>query len=360
MADHRFDGWVPERLPSGEVRHRVRVEGNKRKRITIPFGPDHPQFLDHYRAARAGKRHEAVDNKTAPRLTLRWLFDEYLGYLEAEVRSELKSPLTLKMRRSQYARLCLLTDREGTPYGELHYDMPPAAFVRVRDLLIKTPAEADNTLKAVRAVYEYAIERRLTVVNPAKGITKIHISKGGAKPWTADDIKAFREAHKPGTSAHLFLTLLMFTGVRISDARILGRRHEVVRNGMVWLEFQPLKRGSALVSIPMLPPLFKATRAMKVQGETYMLSETGRPFGNMESMRERARKWYDAAGLTERSSHGVRKALAGLLAEVGCSTHQIGAILAHTKAQTTEIYTKDAERRLLAAGAMEALGKLDW
>lgn len=357
---HKFDGWFTERLPSGNLRHRVRKEGNPRFKTTIPVGPDHPDFLEHYYAARAGSRWKPDAAPEMPRASLRWLANEYVTHLTAEVAAGLKSASTLKQRRSQLTRLCVIPDRDGTPYGDLHFDMPPAAFVKVRDHMVRTPAEADNTLKAIRAMYEYAIERDYIGTNPAKGIRKIHVSKGGAKPWTADDLKAFRATHPPGTTAHLWLTLLMMTGCRIGDARILGRKHEISHDGAIWLEWQPGKKGSALVSVPMPPPLLKASRAMTVQGETYLLSEKGQPFGTVESLRQRVRRWCDAAGLTERSSHGIRKALAALLAEMGCSDHQIMSVLAHTKATTTAIYTQSAKRRVLAQDAMTALEGISW
>ncbi|PTR15407.1 hypothetical protein [Cereibacter azotoformans] len=40
--------------------------------------------------------------------------------------------------------------------------------------------------------------------------------------------------------------------------------------------------------------------------------------------------------------------------------HQIMAIMAHTQAKTSEIYTKGVERRTLAAAAFAALAGMDW
>lgn len=57
----------------------------------------------------------------------------------------------------------------------------------------------------------------------------------------------------------------------------------------------------------------------------------------------------------ERFLRGCRKALASLLSERGMSDAQIGAILAHTNAQTTAIYTAARNRRVLAAAALSAL-----
>lgn len=46
--------------------------------------------------------------------------------------------------------------------------------------------------------------------------------------------------------------------------------------------------------------------------------------------------------LQDRTAHGVRKAVANLLAEGGMSGYGVGAFLSHTETQTTEIYTRQA------------------
>jgi integrase len=197
--------------------------------------------------------------------------------------------------------------------------------------------------------------------NPAAGIGTINRNpKGGAVAWKPADLRQFREVHPPGTTAHLWLTLQAFTACRIGDALWLGRENEVMINGQTWLKWQPRKKGSSPVAIPMLPPLFKATRASVVVGPTYLLSETGRPFTSVEALRVRVQRWCAAAGLVDRSSHGIRKAMAELMAESGCSQHQIMAVLAHTQAKTSEVYTKGVERQVLAADGMKALAGLDW
>ena len=110
----------------------------------------------------------------------------------------------------------------------------------------------------------------------------------------------------------------------------------------------------------MMPPLLKSLRALKVQGPTYLLNSYGRTFSSVNSIGNTVRSWCREAGLDDRSSHGIRKALAELLAEAGCSQHQIMAILAHTQAKTSEVYTKGAQRRILAADAMQALAGMEW
>ena len=70
---------------------------------------------------------------------------------------------------------------------------PTAAFIKVRDARAATPAEADNMMKAARSMYHWACDAGHTSVNPLVGIKKIHRSKGGATPWTTDDLRKFKK-----------------------------------------------------------------------------------------------------------------------------------------------------------------------
>lgn len=351
----RYPGLLAEKLPSGAIRYRVRIEGDKARRIPLSVTPDHPQFVEIYRAARAGVRisPEATPEERAIRGSIGWLAAKHLAALEREVEAGAASPLTLKKR---VGVMKVLTEK----YADYALDMPQAKLVELRDEFVATPARADSLIEGIRSMYRWAADRGLCDVNPAMGITRIDKGKGGAVPWTADDLRRFREHHRPGSTPHITLTLLMFTACRIGDAIWLGRPHETTIEGVRALRWQPSKRGSSQVTIPMLPPLYKATRAAKIQGETYLLNAKGKPFATPDSLGTMFRRWCDDAGLTNRSAHGVRKAAGHLLAQEGCSQYQIMTIHGHTQAQTSEVYTKGVERWRLARDAMSALEGMEW
>lgn len=355
-----FPGLLIERHRNGTPRYRVRVEGDKTRRIHIPVTPDDPSFANYYYAARAGEVWQEPNEVLIER-SLDWLCSRYLDFVEKMVEAGQMSASTLKQRRSVLSRMCDHLDGDGDRYGSLDMDAPAAAFVAVRDAWAARPGAADNLIKSVRAVYKWAMERDEIGHNPAAGIGVINTSpKGGAVPWTSNDLKQFKERHPPGSIAHLWLTLQAFTACRIGDAIWLGRQQEVIREGQPWLEWQPRKKGSAFVSIPMLPQLYTATRTARIVGPAYLLNEKGKPFASVEALRVRVRRWCDAAGLPGKSSHGIRKAVAEMMAESGCSQHQIMAVMSHTQAKTSEIYTKGVERRVLAADGVRALSGIEW
>lgn len=352
----RFQGYVPEPIPSGAIRHRVRVEGQPGRRITIPVGPDHPDFSNHYAAARAGKSIETTRNtKRLGKNTLDELISEHLDYMAVQVEAGNYSILTLKQRKSLLIKLADFRDPVGERIGSLHREQTKEGMIYIRDHWGKLTAQADNATKALRTMYKWAIERGKVSDNPAVGVANIHRSRGGAKPWSAHDLRAFLNRHGPGTTPRLWLFLAMFTGCRIGDAFRLGRKGEVVREGRVWLDWQPSKRGSKFVSVPVAPQLLAEIKSLKVVGTAYILSSHGRPYRSSESLRNMIEAWTGQAGLKNRTQHGVRKALAELLAEAGASNHQIMAVMSHTKPTTTAIYTDQADRRRLAASAMEGI-----
>jgi integrase len=76
----------------------------------------------------------------------------------------------------------------------------------------------------------------------------------------------------------------------------------------------------------------------------------------------RLRLWLDKAGLAGKdasghhlSLHGLRKALGRRLAEAGCSSHEVAAILGHSGTRSAEVYTRSYDRAKSADTATEKM-----
>lgn len=345
-----FPGLMKERLPSGQFRYRVRKEGDTSKKITLHLTPDHPQFREHYHAARAGISLGPVPNApTVIKGSIGWLVGLYV-----------KAMPEIGLHQSTIHQRTMFLTWLRSEVGEYSAAMPQSEVVKLRDKKASTPGAADNFVKAVRAMYAWGIDRDHVKANPATGIGKTAPQKG-ATPWTLDDLAKYRARHPKGSMAHLCLSLFMFTAARISDVYQLGRQHEVTRGGVTWLDWQPAKKGSSRVQIPILPPLQEAIDAVKVTGTgPYLLTEAGKPFASAKALQNRFDTWVRQAGMEKRTSHGIRKAAGELLALSGATQYHIMAVHGHSNAKTSEVYTRGAERAQLAQQAMQLLRGMEW
>ena len=343
---HDYEGLLREVMASGKFRYRVRPKGDKTKRIRIFCGPESEDFLRQYRLARAGEQPKPlrkISEVSKPR-SISWLINSYFEYLENRVTAGTTSAKTLKKKRNLLKRLLDKPDRVML--------IPQEKLIEMQDELGKTPAQADAFIEAIGVMYDWAKKRKYVHSNPARGIDKIYEKGDGATPWKAKDVKTFFAKHKEGEKAHVAMSVLLWTGCRIEDLTMLGRGHECQIDGIEAIRWTPLKKGSSEVTVPLLPLLKSATRTPKIQGATYVLGPKGKPYASGDSMSAMFKKWCRQADLPKLSAHGVRKGLAELLAELGCSQYEIMAILGHSEAKTSEVYTRRVERWKLAVGAM--------
>lgn len=346
-----YPGLLYEKMPSGNYRYRVRVAGDPKTKIRVYAEPGHEEFHKQYLAARSGEKQKpvkAASEYATPR-SLAWLVTKYLEHLERAVEASTSSAKTLKKKRNLLSPLISMTD--------VHMLVSTPKLVEWRDDRSATPAQADAFIEAVRVMYDWAIERDYFKQNTAVGVRKIYRKGKGAKPWKASDVKQFFAHHKTGTKAHVAMSVLLWTGCRIEDLTMLGREYECVIDGIEAIRWTPMKKHSTEVTVPLFQPLKEATRAPVVQGKTYVLGRGGKPFASGDSMSAMFKRWCQDAGLGHLSAHGVRKGLAELLAELGCSQYGIMAILGHSEAKTSETYTRRVERWKLALDGLERVNE---
>ena len=84
---------------------------------------------------------------------------------------------------------------------------------------------------------------------------------------------------------------------------------------------------------------------------TFLVTDFGRPF-SAAGFGNKFRSWCDQAGLSHCSAHGLLKAAAARLAELGASEHEIMAITGHQTSKEVSRYNRAARQKLLAESAM--------
>ena len=108
---------------------------------------------------------------------------------------------------------------------------------------------------------------------------------------------------------------------------------------------------------PKLRAIIDATKAVGVR--TFLVTSFGKAytapgFGNW------FRELCDEAGCTGLRAHGLRKATARRLAEIGCTANQIASITGHASLNEIERYTRAADRKRMAREAMAKLIEGGW
>ncbi len=87
---------------------------------------------------------------------------------------------------------------------------------------------------------------------------------------------------------------------------------------------------------------------------TFLVTEFGKPF-TAKGFGNKMRGWCNQAGLPHCASHGLRKAAATRLAELGCSDHEIMAMGGWTTLKEVQRYTRGARKRVMADNASSRL-----
>jgi integrase len=312
----------------------------KGPRIRLPGAFGSPEFETAYQAALSGV--PVPEKATEPRTSLRWLVDRYFE----SGRFQNLRPSTQRKRRQMLVNVC----ETG---GRLNFrDLTAADLQRGVVRREATPFAAQNYLKIMRALFEFAIANAWRDTNPCDGV-KIKVPKtDGHHTWTVAEVEKYQAKHKLGTKARLALDILLYTGLRRGDAVKLGRQH--IKAGVI--TYKAGKNDFELV-IPLLPPLAASIEATK-RGEgigdfALLCSSRGTPW-----VKEAFGSWFAeqciAAGVPGRA-HGLRKAGATFSAEGGANEIQLMAMWGWNDSRMAQVYIRKANRKHLAEQAANAL-----
>src|SRR4030095_9250756 len=220
----------------------------------------------------------------------------------------------------------------------------------------RQPSAQGNWMKALRHLFKFAIADNRIAVDPTQGVARKKAQKtGGFRKWDEADVEAFREAYPIGTTERMAMELMLNLGIRVSDACQIGPRD--FKNGTL-VDYRPQKgrsSGGLPINVPVHADLAKVIAGTPVVGtKTFLVSPRGTAF-NAGYLSEAMRRWCDAAGLANCTSHGLRKLCLTRLAEAGCSVFEIMAVSGHKNVKEVQTYVDAANRKMMAAAA---IGKL--
>ena len=318
------------------VRVCVRRHGRKQR---IRDWSSAAAFMAEYRTLYSGSRDPAPWKSQPAAGSLRWLCERYYGAAEF---------LTLEDRIRQVRRRLLnrLCEAHGSkPVGQLE-----KRHVRdMRDAKVKagTPEAANNLLKVLRALFTWALDAELVDHNPARDVAKIKTTSAGHHTWTVEEVRRFEARPPIGSKARLALAVMLYTGVRASDAIRLGRQMERSRR-LHFTEYKDRNRRPKQRAIPILPELRAVIDATPSGHMSYLVTAHGKPYSTAKSYGNWFKRRCVMAGLGHCSAHGLRKVGATVAAERGASSHALMAIFGWTTLKEAERYTRAADQQRLA------------
>jgi integrase len=349
---------MPRRLPEGCVedtdRHgnaRVYYRAKGRRKVRIRAIPWTPEFMELYEAAKAGTAGRATNSQIAVG-TWRWLCVRYFAEC-AEYKRLGES--TRKIRRQILENTF---DEPIAPGSDKRFrDFPLSrmdsdAIEVLRDRKIDVPGSANGRLKAIRQVFKFGLKKKWCG-NPARDVEYFRTGSTGWHTWTVDEVAQYQERHPIGTKARLALDLIMFTGIRKSDATRLGKQH-AKRGKFIFTQHKNRNRKPKRLELPILPILQATIDASPCGDLTFLVTEFGRPFTD-NGFGNKMRQWCNEADLPQCSAHGLRKAGATMAANNGASSHQLMAIFGWDSLKQAEVYTRDADQIRLAENAMHMI-----
>jgi integrase len=186
----------------------------------------------------------------------------------------------------------------------------------------------------VRALFATAVEDGLLTVNPTAGVRVIVRGEGRrrVKTLTPEQIRALIE--EVPSEWQGFVTILAFTGARISEALAATWGDLAQEDGAPVWGIPDSKTDAGVRSVPLSPGLSRsltvrrATATYAADGDRIFPSATGTP---MDRHNFNRRVWQPAAKRASVSAtpHTLRHSLASLLFERGDNAAQVAAWLGH-------------------------------
>jgi len=363
---HRTKSGLPEHCSwntdqHGKRRVRFRKGAFSTYLIGIPWSDD---FMRQHAAALEGVKVQAGNigaERTIPG-SLNALITAYLD----PASSSLFKTRAAETQRTQRNILENFADEHGQKLlfrtdksGRRTMLLTPEHMQTIVNAKASTPFAQRNFLNTVRVMFQWAKKEGRIPDDPTLGVTREKVKTSGYPTWSEAEIERFEAAHPIGTKGRLAFALLLYTGQRRGDVVELGRQN--IHDGLLTIDQGKTEGGEeAHLEIPVHPKLRAIIDATPTVGvKTFLVTHFGKPytapgFGNW------FRELCDAADCHNVSAHGLRKATARRLAEIGCGAPQIAAITGHATLKEVQRYANAADRKRMAREAMAKLVESGW
>ncbi|MCO4254529.1 tyrosine-type recombinase/integrase [Pseudarthrobacter cellobiosi] len=268
------------------------------------------------------------------------------------------SPHTLAAYTRDLAGYCAWLD-------DLNLDLLTVRRVHVdgyRHTLAGAPTTVARTLAAVSSFYRYALAEDVVDRNPVATVVRpsVDADHSSTQGLNRDQARALLAvAHKDSLRSNALVNLLVFTGVRISEAlnaRTADYGHDA---GHRTLRIQRKGGKTAKVAVP-APAVVALNTYLGTSGADLVLGHsqslplfttaTGRPWNRSEAFRTVQRLARRAGIQGQISPHSLRHTFATIALDSGTSLHALQDSMGHADPRTTRRYDRARNNLLKSAG----------
>ena len=182
------------------------------------------------------------------------------------------------------------------------------------------PNAANHRVTQLRVILSWGMDERAAFVtkNVAETVKLVSVKTDGYHTWTEDEVARYEEWRLIGAMARLALDLMLYTGMRRSDAMRVGPADIVqIKNPETgspetWLAFTPKKTSGTTgkgLKLPLLDVLRESIAATPHGLQTLLVTGYGKPFSSSNSFGN----WFKDRGAEAAlplfcTAHGLRKA----------------------------------------------------
>ena len=188
----------------GNVRRYVRVRG--KPKVRVRGIPGTAEFMSTYQAALSETNSEDKSRKYQRAAIGSFGYACLAYYASAEFK--ILDPKTQQWRRSALDKIC---QQHGHKPIAL---MQPKHIRMLRDEKAATPAAANQRLRALKALFKWAVEVDMAPNDSARDVKAIQVLGEGFHSWTPAEIKQYEQTHPIGTKARLAMALILLTAAR--------------------------------------------------------------------------------------------------------------------------------------------------
>jgi integrase len=264
--------------------------------------------------------------------------------LDGLIRQFEKSPEFDKLAASTKRSYLLYLGRANTLLRSKAGDSPPARaiaksdVINLRDQLSVTKGAASQIVRAVGALYAWAIKNDKAAKNPASEVSLFEAQEH--QPWPEDLIEEALKDPQVGMP----VALLYFTGQRINE--VVKMRWDDIKSDHMTVYVQKTKSD---LMVAILPELREMLDRQERPTLTILSNVNGKPW-TQSGLRQKLQAWAKERG-HKVVPHGLRKNAVNSLFEAGCTAAEVSGITDQSIGML-ELYAKGRNKLKLGKAAV--------